>query len=141
MPYTRGEYGAILYDSTEALKAIEAPIEPDLDLTELRKQREKAEIRVSLAKAEKLEIEIDRMNEVLIPVQETEEILGKAIVAFRSKLLSLPSKCALQILGLSDAREIEWILKNVIHEALNELQEVSFEIANDGRVQTDNTSA
>lgn len=73
------------------------------------------------AKREKAEIELSHIKKEMHRSDEVEKVLNHMIMAFRSKMLSLPSKVALLLSTIVDVKEIEAILERDIHEALSEL--------------------
>lgn len=73
------------------------------------------------AKREKAEIELAHIKKEMHKADEVEKVQNHMMMAFRSKLLSLPSKLALQLASKDDPKMIEAILERDIHEALAEL--------------------
>ena len=75
------------------------------------------------AKREKAEIELAHIKKEMHKSDEVENVLNHMVMAFRSKMLSLPSKVALQLTTIDDANQIEVLLERDIHQALKELSE------------------
>ncbi|WP_339216252.1 hypothetical protein [Solibacillus sp. FSL W8-0372] len=75
------------------------------------------------AKREKAEIELAHIKKEMHKSDEVENVLNHMVMAFRSKMLSLPSKVALQLTTLDDANQIEELLERDIYLALKELSE------------------
>lgn len=75
------------------------------------------------AKREKAEIELAHIKKEMHKSDEVENVLNHMIMAFRSKILSLPSKVALQLTTIEDAKQIEVLLERDIYQALKELSE------------------
>lgn len=75
------------------------------------------------AKREKAEIELAHIKKEMHKSDEVEDVLNHMVMAFRSKILSLPSKVALQLTSIDDANQIEVLLERDIHQALKELSE------------------
>lgn len=73
------------------------------------------------AKREKAEIELAHIKKEMHKADEVEKVQNHMMMAFRSKLLSLPSKLALQLASKDDPKMIEALLERDIHEALAEL--------------------
>ncbi|ACA41247.1 hypothetical protein J2D69_15935 [Lysinibacillus sphaericus] len=73
------------------------------------------------AKREKAEIELAHIKKEMHKADEVEKVQNHMVMAFRSKMLSLPSKVALQLVNKNDPKLIEAILERDIHEALSEL--------------------
>lgn len=79
------------------------------------------------AKKRKLEIEIKKMEEELIPIAEVEEFQGQLITTIRSKLLSLPKRLTADLKDIDDPIEREEIIKKSIYAILEDLSEVDRE--------------
>lgn len=75
------------------------------------------------AKREKAEIELAHIKKEMHKSDEVENVLNHMVMAFRSKMLSMPSKVALQLTTIEDANQIEVLLERDIHQALKELSE------------------
>lgn len=75
------------------------------------------------AKREKAEIELAHIKREVHKSDEVEKVLNHMVMAFRSKMLSLPSKLALQLTTMNDANQIEALLERDVHQALKELSE------------------
>lgn len=75
------------------------------------------------AKREKAEIELAHLKREMHKADEVEKIQNHMVMAFRSKMLSLPSKSALLLASKDDPKMIEALLERDIHEALAELAE------------------
>lgn len=73
------------------------------------------------AKREKAEIELAHIKREMHKADEVERVLNHMVMAFRSKMLSLPSKSALLLASKDDPKVIEALLERDINEALNEL--------------------
>jgi phage terminase Nu1 subunit (DNA packaging protein) len=77
--------------------------------------------RLLKAQADKTELEVKVMNRNLIYVEEVKSDWSAMAVAFRSRLLGLPTRGAQIATGLKEFHEIEQALRELVHEALNEL--------------------
>jgi len=75
------------------------------------------------AKREKAEIELAHLKREMHKADEVEKIQNHMVMAFRSKMLTLPSKSALLLASKDDPKMIEALLERDIHEALAELAE------------------
>lgn len=75
------------------------------------------------AKREKAEIELAHIKKEMHKSDEVENVLNHMVMAFRSKMLSMPSKAALQLTTMDDANQIEAFLERDIHQALKELSD------------------
>jgi phage terminase Nu1 subunit (DNA packaging protein) len=98
----------------------DADLKPDLDL-----QAERA--RLTHEQANKTELEVGELRKELLRVEDVKRAWSGHIVAARSRLLSLPSKLAQRVTALAggDLVEIEELLVKGVHEALDELQELT----------------
>ena len=76
--------------------------------------------RLTAAQADKQELEAEVLRGELLPKDTLEEILGRLIVAARSKLLAIPTAAAGVVGSMSEA-EVCGYLEERIHRALNEL--------------------
>lgn len=75
------------------------------------------------AKREKAEIELAHIKKEMHKADEVEKVQNHMVMAFRSKMLSLPSKIALRLASEDDPKMIEALLERDINEALSELAE------------------
>lgn len=73
------------------------------------------------AKREKAEIELSHLKKEMHKADEVEKVLNHMLMAFRSKMLSLPSKAALFLASKDDPKEVEALMERDINEALSEL--------------------
>jgi phage terminase Nu1 subunit (DNA packaging protein) len=114
---TRGKYdlvasvrGYISFLQDRAFGKDIAPVDAHNERTRLLK-----------AQADKTELEVKTITGELIPAADIEAEWASLVVAFRSRMLVLPTRGAHQICGLQDSRNIEQALKELVYEALNEL--------------------
>jgi phage terminase Nu1 subunit (DNA packaging protein) len=79
-------------------------------------------LRLLKAQADKAELELEALKGKYIEVTEVEFEWSNLLLAFRSKMLNMPSKlaCTLAAAG-SDFAKLEQILEDEIYEALTEL--------------------
>jgi hypothetical protein len=77
--------------------------------------------RLLKAQADKTELEFHLLNRELIPISEVETGWAALVVAFRSRLLGLPTRGAHLAIGITDFHEVENALRELVHEALTEL--------------------
>jgi len=85
--------------------------------------------RLIKAQADIAEIDLAQRTGALITVERVEADWMAMINSCRSKLLSIPTKCAYQVMALDNPEEIQKYLKRTIFEALSEL--ASYEIDSD----------
>lgn len=79
------------------------------------------EKRYQKARADKLEIEVLEKRGQLIPIEEVEKEWTKMVLAFRKKMLNIPRNLAVELAEESKPVKITSILKEGIHEALEQL--------------------
>ena len=77
--------------------------------------------RLLKAQADKTELEVQTLNGQLIPSAEVEAGWSALVVAFRSRLLGLPTRGAHQVIGKTEFHEVENALRELVQEALTEL--------------------
>ncbi len=73
------------------------------------------------AQREKVELELKIARGELIPRETVERVQDGMIGAFRSRILSIPSKTAPILASVDDPGQVQQIQKEHLHEALNEL--------------------
>lgn len=79
--------------------------------------------RLAHHQANKTELEELQLRGELIPADVVEKTWSGIVSSFRAKMLSIPSKLAGPILGITDITEMEDELKEAVHEALQELSD------------------
>ncbi len=77
--------------------------------------------KLTAAQARKAELEVEQLEKSLIPAQLVEETWVDYVSNVRAKLLGLPSRVAHQVITVDKYAEAELIIKEQVHEALNEL--------------------
>ncbi len=75
------------------------------------------------ARREKTELEVAIIKGELHRAVDVRAINSDMLSSFRSRLMSLPSKVAPLVLPMDDLKEIESVVKENVHVALNELKE------------------
>lgn len=73
------------------------------------------------ARREKAELEVKIIKGDLHRSVDVERIMNDMLGAFRGRLLSLPSKIAPQLLGMTEIPVIKETLKEAVHETMTEL--------------------
>lgn len=106
------------YDTKAVIDWMEATRNSDSPPTDYNTERTR---KVKL-EADILSLEKAQLQGRLIPAEKAEQAWSTMAAAFRAKMLSIPSRCAIQIIGLS-VIESEKILRDLINEALAELSE------------------
>lgn len=82
--------------------------------------------RLAKAQADRTEMEVGRLNESLIPAEQVLMDWSGLASNCRAKLLNTPAKIAHLVIAAETYSEAEEIIRNEIHEALNELAQQSF---------------
>ena len=77
--------------------------------------------KLTAAQARKAELEVEELEGSLIPAQLVEDTWVDYVANARAKLLGLPSRIAHQVITVDKYAEAELIIKEQVHEALNEL--------------------
>lgn len=83
---------------------------------EIQAEHEEVKKQISILKLRKLRRELHEAADV-------EAFLSDMLIQFKNRLLSLPSKLAMQISGETDMNQIIQVLTKGMHEALEELSE------------------
>lgn len=89
--------------------------------TSIDVEREKAEheqIKKNISK-----LKLRKLKKELHEASDVELFLSEMLINFRNRLLSIPSKVAVQILGEEDVNKIIEILQKEMYETLDELSE------------------
>lgn len=73
------------------------------------------------AKREKAELELAVMRGEIHRSEDVKGVMNDMVAAFRSRILSIPSKLAPQLVGRTDLPLIQDLLSREAHEALSEL--------------------
>lgn len=84
-------------------------------------ENEHPETRLKRLQADKLQIEMDRTAGALISVDEARQTWSSIITRVKTKFLGMPVKMAPLLSGLTDQHEIQQILSDGVHEALESL--------------------
>lgn len=75
------------------------------------------------AKREKAEIELAHIKNEMHRSEDVEKVMNHMVMAFRQKMLSLPTKVALMLVNRDEPKYIENIIELNINEALQELSD------------------
>lgn len=81
-----------------------------------------------ISEERKVDIELKKLKLKILQeqyhhVDNIKLLVSDMIIRFKSKLNAIPTKASSELLNISNRREIEKILKNMINESLNELSE------------------
>ena len=89
------------------------------EITHVDAHQERA--RLLKAQADKTELEVKTLKSELIPSNEVEAQWAGLVVAFRSRMLGLPTRGAHLAIGHKEFHAIESGLRELVHEALTEI--------------------
>lgn len=81
--------------------------------------------KLTAAQARKAELEVEQLEASLIPAELVKDTWVDYVSNARAKLIALPTRIAHQVLSVDNYAECEQLIKERVHEALDEL-------ANDG---------
>ena len=115
-----GLVSALQYQNSQFKKQLEGQ-KSKLDMDELRRQKLEAEVDKERAIAKIKRLEADKLEEKLVDAEEVALAWKGYVLRCRAKLLSLPTKLALELASLNTESEIQQILEKTIDEALQEL--------------------
>lgn len=91
----------------------------DISTTDLHNEK----LRLTKAQADKATLEVNELEGELIPAQLVEDAWINYTANVRAKLLGLPSRIAHEVISIDDYQKALVLLKEQVHEALNELAE------------------
>jgi phage terminase Nu1 subunit (DNA packaging protein) len=77
--------------------------------------------RLLKAQADKTELEVQVLNQGLVPITEVEIEWASMVTAFRTKMLFLPIRATHLVIGKKEFSEVEQVLRDLVVEALSEL--------------------
>jgi phage terminase Nu1 subunit (DNA packaging protein) len=77
--------------------------------------------RLKKFQADKAELEVNQLEAKLIPAELVQSTWSDLIINAKTKLLSMPSNLAHQVLAATDFNEAEHLIKTSVNEALEEL--------------------
>ena len=115
-----GLVSALQYQNKQLKEQLEVQ-KSKLDMDELRRQKLEAEVDKERAIAKIKRLEADKLEEKLVDGEEVALAWKGYVLRCRAKLLSLPTKLALELASLNSESEIQQILEKTIDEALQEL--------------------
>ncbi|MBN2123618.1 MAG: hypothetical protein JW821_04960 [Deltaproteobacteria bacterium] len=93
--------------------------EASVDPNDLKKEL----TRLRRAQADKTELEVKEFRGELHRAEDVEDVWTEMLSNFRAKILSLPTRLAPVLQTLEDLKDLQKVLKNAVHEALQELSE------------------
>lgn len=74
------------------------------------------------------EIELEKLRGSIVETSRVGAIIERAVAAFRSRMLSIPTKSATRVIACADPNEARAILDADIHDALSELSRISTDV-------------
>jgi len=80
-------------------------------------------VRLTKAQADKIELEIEEKQKHLLAVTQVKDTWAKMTIAFKNKMLAIPSRLAPELEVMTNRGEIEEILTDSIEDALRELSQ------------------
>lgn len=84
---------------------------------------EQERTRLTKAQADHEELKVQTLRGTLIPAEVVERVQGAMVIAFRSRMLALPSKAVAMLQSAKEDSQAESILTDLVHEGLEELSE------------------
>lgn len=118
-----GKGREILFESREALPIMFGLSSDGSSVFEDKNKLDKARTRLADGQANKVELEVEVIRGNLIPADLVKEAVDNMISAFRSRVLSIPTKAAQSVVTMADPSVAEDLLRGLIYEALEELSE------------------
>ncbi|NBO20220.1 MAG: hypothetical protein EBV03_13575, partial [Proteobacteria bacterium] len=79
--------------------------------------------RLLKAQADKTELEVKMLSGNLISVEEARHAWAGMVMTYRAKILSIPTRGAQIVAGLTEFHEVENALKGLANEILNEFSD------------------
>lgn len=132
------------YDLTKSVRAYITHLKTQTgasdDSKSLANEKIVEEVRIKRAKAEKEELQLKVYKGELHKASDVEQLVSSMILRAKSKLDSIPSKLAPQLVNIDEADYIFEKLDEEIKRAENELSECDFEQLTNERVTKDGTS-
>jgi phage terminase Nu1 subunit (DNA packaging protein) len=117
----RGRAGQ-LYDTAKVIEWLEKRQINHLTGNQGLIDLDEAKRRKMAAEAGLAELELMKEQGVLVEIEKIADDFGEQLSNFRAKMISIPSKCAAQVLTCDNVQEIKSILEDSINEALNEVR-------------------
>lgn len=79
--------------------------------------------RLTKHQADHEELKVKVLGGTLIPADVVERVQGGMVTSFRARALSMPTKAAAVLAGVTEEGEIEAVLTDLVHEALQEMSD------------------
>jgi len=136
---TPGPLNSLLYPLKKAVHAVYVYGNDNLD--ELKINREREETRLASARAKKVELDNAEKEKKLIPIEDAESVYCDYVGKFKARLLVIPTKAAHLLTSTQSPGQIQSILTDLIHEALDELTAEPFTQTPEHIEETGNSQA
>ena len=112
---------------TESLKASARKRSTTKDNPELEKDKLEGEARIKQAKAEMAELELKELQGELHSAEDVEAITTDHVLYFRSMLMALPGKLAVDLAGTHTAAEQSARVKQEVNFVLDQLADYKYD--------------
>ncbi|MCR4745232.1 MAG: protoporphyrinogen oxidase [Lachnospiraceae bacterium] len=94
---------------------------------EYEKQKEEADIRYKVAKAQKIELELKELKGQLHASEDVDRITDDLILNIRAAILALPGKLAVNVSECATPAEASAVIKRSCNDVLNELSKYEYD--------------
>jgi phage terminase Nu1 subunit (DNA packaging protein) len=115
------------YDTAQVINWLLSRYDPGSNQGSESGNFEEERTRLTKAQADKIELEVKVMQGKLLPAEEIESVWSDQVIRMRSKLLAMPVKLSVLLIGKDKQADIEQILRKEIHEALTELSAIDID--------------
>lgn len=116
LDFKMGRRNAKMFDSREALPALYG--------TDGATNLSQAKTVLAQKQAEKLDLDMDIKRGGVIHYQPMLEMMQRTFVAFRTKMLSIPTKAAPKVVDETDPVNVQILLEELVWEALEEISDL-----------------
>ena len=99
------------------------------DATQGDETERQSKARLNRAKADIAELELSRARGEVVRYEIVKFAWGRVVMAFRSKMLALPTKLPQRLIGLREINQAKKLLDDEIYEALSELGRAEVDIS------------
>lgn len=94
---------------------------------EYEKQKEEADIRYKMARAQKIELELKELKGQLHASEDVDRITDDLILNIRAAILALPGKLAVSVTECATPAEASAVIKRSCNDVLNELSKYDYD--------------
>lgn len=118
LPFEDGPRASKIYDTTVALpKLYVSDSEDVIDLTQAR-------AKLATKQTQKIDLDMELRRGDYVVRSDVKDAIVAMLIAFRAKMLGIPTKAVPQLKVAKDGTEQEQILLELIHDALKELRDL-----------------